>query len=233
MALSGAPLDCIKLAAATAMTFSHVNRILFHAEYPAFWYVGRLAFPLFAFAIAVHLARGAEARPYVQRLLLIAVISQPIYAVAFGVYSANVIFTLAAGAALAPLICAQRPLARHVAFAFAVAMILTPWLRARSGLDYGLAGVLLPAALIVCFEAKIAYALWIALIIVGVSLYPIAPFSAIVGAVVASTLGCAAVIALSMVFRGRKRFLPTYALYVFYPAHLAALFVIGHVLVKH
>jgi hypothetical protein len=232
-ALSGAPLDCIKLAATVSMALDHANKILFHLDYPAFWFIGRLAFPLFAFAIAVHLARGAEPWPYVQRLVLIAAISQPIYAGAFGVYSANVICTLAAGATLAPLICAQKPLARHGAFALGVAAILAPWLRARSGLDYGLAGVLLPAALVACFEAGIAYAFWAALIIVGVSLYPPAPSSTIAGAIATTTLGGAAVIGLSLVFRGRKRFLPSYALYVFYPAHLGALFVIGRILLNN
>jgi hypothetical protein len=44
---AGAPLDVIKLVAATAMVLDHSNKIVFDYKVIEFWYFGRLAFPYF------------------------------------------------------------------------------------------------------------------------------------------------------------------------------------------
>lgn len=225
----GAPLDIIKLVAATGMVFDHSNNILFHHRFIALWLAGRLAFPLFAFVIAVHLLRGTRIVPYVQRLVLLAVISQPAYAIGFATSDANTVFTLAVGVVLATLLIAQKRSVQHAAFAVGLAVIFTPWLRARTGLDYGLAGMLLPAALVLTMAASRAHAVWLALLVVGISLYTQAPLAVDMGAIFVVAFGCVAIVLLSALFRGRERFLPTYAFYAFYPAHLLILAAISAV----
>lgn len=219
----GAPLDIIKLAAATAMVLDHTNKILFHFKFIALFYAGRLAFPLFAFAIAAHLLRGIQTWPYVQRLVLLAVVSQPVFAIGFATSDPNTVFTLAVGVALAALLITQKPLVQHAAFAIGLAVIFMPWLRARTGLDYGLAGTLLPAALVMTLSVARAHAAWLALLVVGISLYPQAPLSVDLGAVLVAAFGSVAIVLLAAIFRGRERFLPVHAFYAFYPVHLLIL----------
>ena len=225
--LAGAPLDIIKTVAATAMVLDHVNKTLLHYCFDTMWLVGRLAFPLFTFAIAAHLVRGAQPGPYVQRLVVLAVISQPGFAIGFATSDPNTVFTLAAGAAIAALLRGQKPLVQHAVFAVGVGAIFTPWLRTRTGLDFGLAGILLPAGLAMGLdmgrEARPALAAWLVPLFVGLALYPNAPLALELGGLLIILVGGSATLWLALRFRGRGRFLPRYAFYAFYPVHLLLL----------
>jgi hypothetical protein len=56
-------LEALKWLALVAMTLDHANTYLMHPREPVLYAIGRLAFPLFAFVLAVNLARpGALAR---------------------------------------------------------------------------------------------------------------------------------------------------------------------------
>src|SRR6516164_10117442 len=76
----GAPLDFVKLVAAIAMTGGHTNLSLFNSDYVLLWRLDRISFPLFCFAIACNLLRGTPTPRYVQMLLLLGIVTQPIYA---------------------------------------------------------------------------------------------------------------------------------------------------------
>ena len=222
-ALSGAPLDIIKTVAAIAMTVDHTSKILFGFKSFTCWYIGRAAFPLFAFAIAVHLLRGVRPWPFVQRLLLFAVISQPAYTLAFGGKDANTVFTLAIGTTMAVLLVAQSPLVRQLSLAISVGALFQPWVPTSMGFDFDLGGIVLLVVLVLVLRDGWAYFPWLALIIVKFSRYPNTswPEELIVFAVL--TLGCGGAVLGSLLWRGRHRFLPRYAFYVFYPGHLLTL----------
>ena len=225
---AGAPLDVVKLAAAALMLVDHVNTVLLGSAVPPMWRFGRIAFPLFCFVMACHLVRGADPRRYAASLLLLAIPTQPIFAAAFQGELGNVLLTLAAGAALAGTLARAGPGAQHAALGIGALVVFAWPLRARTGVDFGVGGMLLPAAMVLTLAGSRAHALWLAVLLVGLNTggwrppgeayWPAAGRDA--AFVVLGGLG---VVALAAAFEGRGRFLPRYALHLFYPGHLLAL----------
>src|SRR5919112_1305560 len=84
---------------------------------------------------------------YARGLLLVGIVTQPIFAAAFRVEFANVLFTLAAGAALGAALLSQAGWRAHLALAIGTAVAFAWQARARTGVDFGLAGMFFPAAL--------------------------------------------------------------------------------------
>ncbi len=221
---TGAPLDIVKLFAAAFMVVDHVNFIFLGHHANILWKLGRLSFPLFAFALACNLQRGTKVPDYVARLLALGVVSQPIYSTVLGYDDGDILFTLAVGAVIVTLLRKLDPLAQHAVFFVGAAAIFCPYVQARSGVDFGLAGMLFPAALFMTLAVQRTHALWLALILVGLNWYFPHPweFAPILVASVAG-IGSIAIAGLALLFRNRPRFLPRYALYVFYPGHLVIL----------
>ncbi|MDO4530388.1 MAG: TraX family protein, partial [Bacillota bacterium] len=87
----------IQLVAALTMLIDHIG-VLFFPTVAGFRVIGRLSFPLFAFGIAQGVSHTSDFRKYMGRLLLAAVLSQPIYQMAFGMSNLNPLFMLAWGA---------------------------------------------------------------------------------------------------------------------------------------
>lgn len=221
--LSGAPLDIIKTAAAIAMVVDHTSKILFGFKSFTCWYIGRTAFPLFVFAIAIHLLRGTRPWPFVRRLLLLAVVSQPAYSLAFDSRDLDTVFTLAVGATAAALLVAQTPPIRHLSLAIVATALFQPWLPMSLGLDFGLTGIILPAVLVLALGGGREYLPWLALVLIALSRYPHIWLTQELIAFASITLGGGGVILGSLLWRGRARFLPRYAFYAFYPGHLLLL----------
>ncbi len=138
--LSDGMLEALKFLALLLMTLDHVNRFVLDGGMPAFFYLGRLAFPLFAAVLGWNLARpgliesGAGLR-VLKRLLLFGAIATIPYAGMLGYqwWQLNILFTLGAGAAVILLISKRR----------ASCMILAAALFAASGavVDYAWYGV--------------------------------------------------------------------------------------------
>jgi TraX protein len=225
---AGAPLDVVKLAAATLMLCDHVNTILLGSSAPLLWRIGRIAFPLFCFALVCHLARGANPWRYVQALLVLAIPTQPIFAAAFSNELANILFTLAAGATLATVLLAQPPWVPHAALALGTAAVFAWPLAARTGVDFGVAGILFPAALLLTLARSPVHGVWLVALLLGLNAAARrGPEESWLAGLTFDGLfagfGGLAVIACAAAFRGKRRFLPRYALHVFYPGHLVAL----------
>ena len=85
------------LLGAILMAIDHVGAILFPFEI-GFRLVGRLSFPLFAFGIAEGVTHTRNFPRYFLRIFVTAMVSQPIYMLAFGARTGNPLFTLAYGA---------------------------------------------------------------------------------------------------------------------------------------
>jgi hypothetical protein len=227
----GAPLDLLKLAGAIAMVVDHVNTVLLKYAVFDLWYVGRLAFPLFCFGLVCNLRRGSDAVVYVRTLLLFGVAAQPIYGATLG-DDGNILFTLALGVVLAAALRGRAALLQHAVFAAGIAAILTPWLKARSGVDFGIAGVLFPAALLLLLEGGRLHAVWVLALLLTLNAHPPAGLfgTQTLVALLCAGPGSLAVLALAFALEGRARFLPRYALHVFYPGHLLILIALRAVL---
>ena len=70
----------IKLIACLCMLIDHAGKMLF-PQYPVMRQIGRLAFPLFAYGIAVGAVYTKSPVKYLSRVVLLAIICQPLYAI--------------------------------------------------------------------------------------------------------------------------------------------------------
>ena len=88
----------IQFIAALTMLIDHIGMVFFPSAI-GFRAIGRLSFPLFAFGIAEGVRYTHCFWRYFGRILLTAVLSQPIYMLLFGITQGNPLFMLAWGAA--------------------------------------------------------------------------------------------------------------------------------------
>lgn len=225
--LAGGPLDVVKIAAAVLMLGDHVNTVLLGSSVPLLWRLGRIAFPLFCFVLVCHLIRGTDPRRYAAALLVLAVPTQPIFASAFLTDLGSIFFTLAAGAACAAVLVRQKPWIQHAVLAAGTAVVFA-WPRARSGVDFGLPGMLLPPALMLTLTASRFHAVWLAALLLGLNAGATRSagetwLSGLAIDGVFAGFGAVIVVIGAGGLQGHARFLPRFALHAFYPGHLLAL----------
>lgn len=75
--------NLLKLVAMIAMFIDHSGKMLF-PQYPIMRIIGRIAFPIYAYCIAAGCVYTHDPLKYFKRVVLMALISQPFYAVALG-----------------------------------------------------------------------------------------------------------------------------------------------------
>ena len=92
--------DFIKIIAVVSMTIDHIGGAFF-PQYPAFRWIGRIAFPLFCYCLTVGMMYTGDIKKYLFRLGAFAVISQPFWILAFNsdditgnIFNLNIFFTL-------------------------------------------------------------------------------------------------------------------------------------------
>ena len=93
----------IKILAAVFMVMDHVCYLLM-PELLTLHFFGRLSFPLFAWLLAKGEKHSQNVYRYGGRLLITAIISQPIYTVVFQKLSPNILFTLLLGLVMLRLV---------------------------------------------------------------------------------------------------------------------------------
>lgn len=71
----------LKLIAMLTMFMDHAGKMLF-PQYPIMRIIGRLAFPIYAYCLAVGCVYTRSPLRYIKRMVILALITQPIYAVA-------------------------------------------------------------------------------------------------------------------------------------------------------
>ncbi len=85
-----------KILAMTLMVLDHVG-LFFFPDLIILRIIGRLSFPFFAFGIAYGYSKSKNVVKYGQRILLLALISQPIFFLLFNNENLNICFTLLLG----------------------------------------------------------------------------------------------------------------------------------------
>jgi hypothetical protein len=228
--LDGRALDAAKLVAALAMVVDHVGAIWLHRRWPVMDAVGRVSFPLFAYAAAVAADRaGVGGARSVARLLLLAITVEPLLRLARpDLHAVNVLFTLALGMALGGAWSSLDARARALGVAGALGAAVFP-----QSVEFGLAGVLLPAALVAALRGERGAFLVAAALLPFLNVPPLRwAFTEAPARVqhellvrVARDAVVVAVVPLAVVHAcarlpGDGRLLPRYFLHVFYPAHL-------------
>lgn len=233
----------IKLLACLFMLIDHAGKMLF-PNVPEMRLIGRLAFPLFAYGIAVGAVYTHNPLRYLKRIVLLALVSQPLYALgldhaprsmfsipffenplgsirAFYVNSwqtPSILVSLALG--LCILIAIRR---RQWILALGVYMLCT---RFASNLDYGIGGI----RLMILFYALCEHPL---LALPIISAYMISWSGGSTYSFFGHTFGMRifalpAAIFTCLPLSGNIR-LPRWFIYGFYPAHLIALAILSRI----
>ena len=234
----------LKLIAMIAMLCDHAGKMLF-PQYGILRIIGRIAFPIYAYCIAVGCVYTRSPFAYLKRIALLALISQPIYVVAMGhstkaMYALSfadhpvraaltfyaeswaakpsILFALAVGVLL---ICAIR----ERQLVFAVAMALVAWLL-QDKLDYGIRGIALMLLFYLFCDKRwlslplvAAFMIWWGMKGSGYKLFGVS-FSTQMFALMALPL-------IYINTNSRCR-LPKWLFYSFYPLHLALIYALDH-----
>lgn len=239
----------LKIIACLTMLCDHMGKMIF----PNFWrpvftgelglmlatsnimrMVGRLAFPIFAYCVAVGVLKTRNVWKYAMRLLIMGILVHPLYQEAMGhvtlgafdwaanfwrvdrIYTyyytnnLNIFFTLTLGVLILGAV-------RERKYALLPLFVALVW-HLRNGLDYGYKGV----TLIVLFYAFIDRPLASALSLVSYMLWWPSP-SLIDRFTLRASTQIYAIAALPLIYlpiKKRRVILPKWFFYGFYPAHL-------------
>lgn len=234
--------NLLKLAAMLAMLCDHAGKMLF-PQYPVMRIIGRMAFPIYAYCLAAGCVYTRNMLRYLERMVLLALISQPIYVVAMG-HSTQAMYAVsfAEKPVQAALNFYVRSWAAHPGILFALSVgLLAIWsLRerrlilaiaiavfvylAQAKLDYGWRGVVLMVLFYVFIERRwlslpvvLAFMLWWGLSGAGYSLFG-----------VKFGIQAFAMLALPLIYirTSSDLKLPKWLFYAFYPVHLALIYVL-------
>lgn len=185
-------IDVLKLIACICMLIDHINTCLFDRASVWAWLIGRLAFPLFGLTFVLTL-KPHKAMATARRLLIWAICTQPVYALAFANtgfspwWAGNILFSFAGAAYFAGL--SRVPSAGNAArgaLVFAVlAVIQAPSSFGMAGLVYlmalehvihGLYGavilwVIVAITALLSFETVVIFVLFVQLLYLSCLVY--------------------------------------------------------------
>lgn len=85
--------EILKVIAVIAMLIDHIGFVFF-PEHSSFRIIGRIAFPIFAYQLAIGYTHSSNPKMYMVRLWTFAIISQIPYTLLFETYNLNILFTL-------------------------------------------------------------------------------------------------------------------------------------------
>lgn len=195
------------------MLIDHIG-IVWFPDSPGWRIVGRIAFPIYTWLVALGMSRTRSVPRYLRRLVLLALLSQIPFSLLFQTWDVNVIGTFAVS--VAALYGMERmPPGNLLRYVWPVAAaVLMEWI----GFDYGAYGLLLLA--IYRYARGVAVPVLHLLLNIGYLLWipaPIQMFS-IVPSLVFASAGAVRAVAGPRV--------PSWLWRSFYPVHLAILYVL-------
>ena len=211
----------LKIIACVTMFIDHLSYGLFGK---ATWlnYIGRMAFPIFAFQIVEGYRHTKNLKKYFLRLIIFALISQIPFQLLHSIVSngiaLNVMFTLCLG-----LFCIWIWEESPNKFFSIVVIAMACVVAEVTNMDYGYWGVLLVFVFYLFRNDKAALALGF----LGMILIKYAPSIAKYGFYyhnIFSILGTYAAIIPIVLYNGKQGIKIKYFLYIFYPVHLLALY---------
>ena len=227
--VAGAALDFIKIMAAVLMVVDHWDDMILDRTAPYLMIIGRTVFPLFCYATACAILRGGREKAliYGAKIMLIAILVEPVSQITRGHDTANILFTLSLGAIVLYMLSLWSHRARMAFFAFALATVLLP-----SQWEYGIIGACIPAAMYFVLNGENKYIPWLVALLVFANLTDMGSYIGDFTPMVFISLSLTAaatvvfpwiVIMLAGHVKGEQRLMPKYFLHVFYPAHMIVL----------
>lgn len=187
-----------------AVFFSHIIELRI---------IGRIAFPIYAFAVYIGYKHTRDVQKYIWRLFWIAIISQVPFMAAFNHYSLNVVWTL--WSALLVLFVIDKLPSRLLGIPIVIG---AGWFMEISQMDYGMYGLLL----VLLFRYFQGPVLVMAHVVLN-ALYLLLHHSSVQMYSVLATAGIAVAQYYQAGFRMKG---PRWVWRYFYPAHLAVIAII-------
>lgn len=215
----------LKLIALVSMTIDHIG-LQFFPGMPIFRILGRLAFPIFAYMIAEGCRYTRSRGRYLLSMAALAFLCQAVYFVAMGSLYMCVLVTFSLS--IAVIFCMDRaqqfPNFRNTALAAAAllgALFLTDFLPmllpgTDYGIDYGFLGILLPLA-VYMGRTQAERLLYTGAVLLAMAV----SFGG------TQWFGLAALLPLALYSGKRGRLKMKYLFYIYYPAHLAAIYLLS------
>lgn len=150
-------LDLLKWVALITMVIDHA--VYLAPERLAVLHIpGRIAFPLFALVMALHVFRqfpGDIHRPengtWIKKLIIFGCFAQPAFTMFIGAATADIMFTLALGLGVALAYHHRSTFAPAMVCIFAMVLFSAHW---NQYISYGVCGVLLPVAFVYALEKR-------------------------------------------------------------------------------
>lgn len=214
--------DFLKLIAIICMAIDHVGKIFFPNNM-ALAIIGRIAFPLFAYCLVVGCLYTRSIKKYIIRLGIFALISQPIYNMAFHptwqqfwdeFFSVNIFFTLVAGVLA---VCSLMDIKKCWWM-----LLISIAMEIFIGLDYGFYGICLMIIFYLCRNKSwlslllaVAWMCWHALL---------GDFVTVFGIGLDQQFFALLALPLIYMHTNIKPKINKYFFYAFYPAHLLIIF---------
>lgn len=216
--------NALKLIAAAAMLIDHMG-LIFFPENALFRILGRLAFPIYAFMIAEGCKYTRSRRRYFGNLFSLALVCQIVYFIADGSMYLSILFTFSLSILMiyALQYCKEKPSAFSVLL-FLLAIASVYGLNQVFTIDYGFWGCMVPVFAALSHGTRLdRHPLNTAMLALGLLLLWLD-----VGDL---QLYALAAIPLLLCYSGRrgKGKLKSF-FYIFYPAHLAALYLLSMLL---
>lgn len=238
----------LKLIAITTMTIDHTSYLLYHGHLSWMNYIGRIAFPIFAFQISEGYVHTRNLKKYFSRLLLFALIAEIPYAwfsyTFFSGIRLNIIFTLILG--LLAIFIYDKILQlgnssfssstkknQNVIFSYkllgVMSAILLALLADKFGFDYGFYGVFLIFAFYALRNSKVVLNIGVMLL---TFIYYSPMFIASNFNITYITLFFFSLVPLIFInlYNGKKGKDFKLFFYIFYPAHLLVLCLISQLI---
>ncbi|MDE5859000.1 MAG: conjugal transfer protein TraX [Oscillospiraceae bacterium] len=221
--------NLLKLIAIISMLIDHIGSVFF-PDMPVFRYAGRLAFPIFAYCLTVGLLYTSNIKKYLTRLGIFALISQPLYIMAFHPYdwreewmNLNIYFTLFVS------LIAMVGVKERKWWLFAIAFLLLVFIN----FDYAATGVVLMLIFYICRNRPVIGAVLFCLYYLPAiwNGYPEDPKSLLLGGMCIDWTIFSLLSAPFIFLRTNSKIkVNKYFFYIFYPAHLAAIWVVRMIL---
>jgi len=224
------------------MVCDHAGLILFQEKYLSLHLLGRAAFPLFCYALAVAFLKAGPDKglhygfhKYGLRLLIFAVIAEPVSLLTRGLPVLNILFTLCLAAGFAGLSWRMKNWQIYICYAVAIATLLFPPL-----FEFGWIGVALPSCIMLAMRGEKTAVPFLLLFLFLMNMQgwtagilPLGDMSVERFLMMAAMTGAAAsLVPLAAIMAGSLmpqagRLTPKYFLHIFYPAHLALLLLLA------
>ena len=212
-----------KIIAVISMLIDHIGAVLCPSLTFLRW-IGRLAFPIFAFFIAEGWNKTKDRKKYVLMLFLFSIISQVPYGFAFGWNRLNTLFTFLIAIFIIWLIenYNKREVLNLILLIFTFSLLII--IEFFGVVDYGVFGVLLIVVFYIFKNLKLKVLLGIVCMILLTGKYFILSGYALSGLI---QLFSIISLLLLLAYNGNKgRLNLKWMFYVFYPAHLIILNII-------